>query len=123
MITARPPILIKVTFPETCFVGSVGQYMHVCTCMFEHRRRHSVVSLIKTQIICLVLIQPRKASPDMTDKSLNQNKNKNKRSVNCIERIACRVISKSNVPNLVLMILNQPGKVCLPVVCLSVKTS
>ena len=41
-------------------------------CYFETHRSHCVVSLSKTFILCLVLVQPRKTrkSPDMTEKLL-----------------------------------------------------
>ena len=40
--------------------------------MFEPYQRLCVVSLSST--LCLVLVQPRKTHPDMTEKLLNQNK-------------------------------------------------
>ena len=37
---------------------------------FEPNRRHCVVSLSKTHLYCLVLVQPRKTRPDITVKML-----------------------------------------------------
>ena len=40
-------------------------------CRFDPHRQHCIVSLSKTLILCLVLVQPKKTHPDMTEKNVD----------------------------------------------------